>query len=98
MYEKITFEINVNSQVMIVKYDPDYIPRYLAHFEFHSPYQPPKQIPVSETGYLSHFVHVESLKNVKDIKDYACQIAHHIFIQKFGMDNNRAEDGQMSLF
>lgn len=99
MQNNITFEITIDSQPMIVHYEPDYIANYLAHFEFHSPHHPPKQIPVSETGYRSHFAYVEELKDIPDIEEYIYQVAHAIIAQKSKMNfGSEDEEEQMSLF
>ncbi len=50
----ISFRLTVEAQEMIVSYQPEWM-EGLGHFEFRSPHEPPRRIPVSETGYRSHF-------------------------------------------
>ncbi len=50
--KKITFRLTVEAQEMVVDYKPHYL-KDVGHFEFRSPHEPPRRIPVSETGYRS---------------------------------------------
>ena len=66
----ITFTIVVEAQAMIVKYMPDWMVDY-AQFEFRSPYKPARRIPVSETGYRSHFAPMAEVEACDSPHDYA---------------------------
>jgi hypothetical protein len=50
----ITFTLVIEAQETVVTYHPNWMTD-VGHFEFHSPHKPPRRIPVSETGYRSHF-------------------------------------------
>ena len=41
------------------------------HFEFRSPHQPPRRIPVSETGYRSHFAAMDDIEATDSPQEYA---------------------------
>lgn len=66
----ITFTLVIESQEMIVQYEPDWMPD-MGHFEFRSPHKPPRRIPVSETGYRSHFASMEDVEASSSPQDYA---------------------------
>jgi hypothetical protein len=66
----ITFSLIVEAQEMIVKYVPDWMVD-MGHFEFRSPHKPPRRIPVSETGYRSHFAPMDEVKASHSPEDYA---------------------------
>jgi hypothetical protein len=55
---------------MIVKYVPDWMVD-MGHFEFKSPHQPPRRIPVSETGYRSHFAPMDEVDGATSPEEYA---------------------------
>jgi hypothetical protein len=66
----ITFTLIVEAQEMIVKYVPDWMVD-MGHFEFKSPHKPPRRIPVSETGYRSHFAPMDEVNAANSPEDYA---------------------------
>jgi hypothetical protein len=43
----------------------------VGHFEFRSPHEPPRRIPLSETGYRSHFASMEDVESASSPQDYA---------------------------
>jgi hypothetical protein len=57
-----TFKIAVEAQPMVVSYQPRWRKSGYAHFEFRSPHKPARRIPVSETGYKSHFATMDDVK------------------------------------
>lgn len=57
-----TFRIVVEAQPMVVAYEPRWLKSNYAHFEFRSPHKPARRIPVSETGYQSHFAVMDDVK------------------------------------
>jgi hypothetical protein len=59
---------------MIVTYQPNWMTD-VGHFEFRSPEEPPRRIPVSETGYRSHFASMEDVKASSSPQDYAREVA-----------------------
>jgi hypothetical protein len=66
----ITFTLVVEAQEMIVEYQPDWTAD-IGHFEFRSPHKPPRRIPVSETGYRSHFASMQEVEAASSPQDYA---------------------------
>ena len=71
---RVTFTIVVEAQKMIVDYRPDWMTDY-GQFEFRSPYKPARRIPVSETGYRSHFALMEEVNAAASPQDYAREVA-----------------------
>ena len=65
-----TFRITVEAQPMVVTYQPNWMAD-MAQFEFRSPHKPPRRIPVSETGYRSHFASMDEVKAAKSPQDFA---------------------------
>ena len=92
----ITFTIVLDSQEMLVRYRPDWIShseyglRY-GHIEFRSPHQPPRRIPVSETGYLSHYPPMEHVEAFADPQDYARELAHALQHRRQPRDDDDTE-------
>jgi len=70
----LTFRISVEAQPIVVRYQPNWMDD-MAHFEFRSPYRPPRRIPISESGYFSHFASMEDVKAAKGPQRYACEAA-----------------------
>ncbi len=54
----------------IVNYKPDWMVD-MGQFEFRSPHKPRRRIPVSETGYRSHFARIEDVEAYDSPRDYA---------------------------
>jgi hypothetical protein len=65
-----TFTITVEAQRVTVRYRP-YVFGELGEFEFCSPYRPKRRIPMSETGFRSHFVPMREVKEAKSLADLA---------------------------
>jgi len=55
---------------MVVDYQPHWM-KDTGHFEFRSPHQPPRRIPVSETGYRSHFGDMDEIEAMDSPQEYA---------------------------
>lgn len=68
-----TFTVHFDGQPIEVRYTKDYFAGH-DHFEFVSPYNPPKPIPVSETGYRSRFVPGEEVLNAARLELYAQEL------------------------
>jgi hypothetical protein len=66
----VTFTLVVEAQEMIVEYQPNWSAD-TGMFEFRSPHEPPRRIPISETGYRSHFASMEDVEAAASPKDYA---------------------------
>jgi hypothetical protein len=43
----------------------------MGHFQFRSPHKPARRIPVSETGYRSHFADMDAIEAADSPEDYA---------------------------
>jgi hypothetical protein len=70
-----TFTLVVEAQEMIVTYQPNWMPD-TGHFEFRSPHEPARRIPVSETGYRSHFASMEDVEAASSPQDYARDVRY----------------------
>jgi hypothetical protein len=80
---------------MLVEYEANWMAD-TGHFVFRSPHQPPRRIPVSETGYRSHFAPMEDVEAASSPQDYARNIVLS-FLQS--RRPARREDGdQLPLF
>ena len=91
----ITFTLVIEAQEMIVSYQPNWMTD-VGHFEFRSPEEPPRRIPVSETGYRSHFASMTDVEASASPQDYARDVA-------LGMLRSRgktatADSNQLPLF
>jgi hypothetical protein len=69
----ITYRLTVEWQEMIVEFKPDGATTGfpMGQFTFRSPHEPPRRIPVSETGYRTHFAPMEEINSYKSPKAYA---------------------------
>jgi hypothetical protein len=70
----ITFSLVIEAQEMIVDYQPNWMAD-TGHFEFRSPHEPRRRIPVSETGYRSHFAPMDEVEASASPQDYARDVA-----------------------
>ncbi len=70
---KVAFRLVVEAQEMLVTYEPNWSAGEYAfgHFEFKSPYKPPRRIAISETGYHSHFAPMDEIKASESPEAYA---------------------------
>ena len=89
----ITFSLVVEAQEMIVKYIPNWMAD-TGQFEFRSPHKPPRRIPVSETGYRSHFANMEDVQASPSPHDYA----RDFVLAQIRRSIVREEDHQLPLF
>jgi hypothetical protein len=64
------FRISVEGQEMVVEYEPDWMDG-MGHFQFRSPHEPARRIPVSETGYRSHFAGMDEIEDAESPQAYA---------------------------
>jgi hypothetical protein len=91
----ITFTIVIDAQEIVVSYRPHWM-QDVGHFEFRSPYKPRRPIPISETGYLSHFADMKDIESATSPQDFARDAALTMLSSERNTD---AEDGgQLSLF
>jgi hypothetical protein len=90
----MTFRISVEAQEMIVTYNPRWT-SYFGQFEFRSPHNPPRRIPVSQSGYLSHFVPTAEVKAAKSVQAFARDEALTLIQCKL---SRRPDPRQLPLF
>jgi hypothetical protein len=88
-----TFTITVEAQPMVVSYQP--LRSGYGHFEFRSPHKPARRIPVSETGYRSHFASIADVKEARSPQDFARQFA---FALLRSMQSRPEDPRQLTLF
>jgi hypothetical protein len=95
---KTVFTLTIDAQEMSVHYHP-YWTKGLApygFFEFRSPSEPRRRIPVSETGYRSYFAPMHEIEDAPSVEEYARIVALAIIARQSGP---AAEDAdQLSLF
>ena len=83
---------------MVVHYRPHYfaIADY-AHFEFTSRYQPARRIPVSDTGYRSHFSPMHEVEAAPSVEEYAHRLV--LALMRINPNESDEEEGsQLPLF
>jgi len=94
------FNLTVEGQEMRLRYTPNWWPgKYpYGHFEFLSPHEPRRRIPVSVTGYLSHFAPMAEIEAAPSPLDYAREVVLTLLREREGRPA-KAEDGrQLRLF
>jgi hypothetical protein len=68
------------------------------HFEFRSPHSPSRGIPVSETGYLSHFAPMADIEAAGSVEGFARRIVEAIMAKSRKGKRFRNDSDQLSLF
>jgi len=91
----ITFILVIEAQEMIVTYQPNWMTD-VGHFEFRSPHEPARRIPVSESGYRSYFAPMEAVENASSPQDYARDLALSMLM--LGQNLEAKNRNQLSLF
>jgi hypothetical protein len=91
------FTISVEGQEMRVRYEPNWA-RFAsyAHIEFLSTQEPRRRIPVSATGYRSHFSPMADVESFATVEEYAHELALAIMRDKGPVDDE--DEAQGSLF
>jgi hypothetical protein len=89
------FTITVEAQEIAVSYQPHWTTD-IGHFEFRSPHEPRRPIPISETGYRSHFSAMADIEAAASPRDFAREVALDILRSEKFSDGD--ERGQLSLF
>lgn len=95
---EIWFPLIIDSQEMLVRYRPQFLHKDYAQFEFHSPNQQKRRIPVSETGYRSHFAPLKEVEAAPSLEEYARILAVALISKKAGFAEEDEEQDQLSLF
>ena len=94
--KKITFKLTVEAQEMVVDYKPHWM-KDLGLFEFRSPCKPARRIPVSETGYRSHFADMAEIEAAASPKEYA-RLAVLAILHGKSQAAAKVDDDQLALF
>jgi len=89
-----TFTIVIDAQEIVVDYRAHWMTD-VGHFEFRSPHNPPRRIPVSETGYRSYFAAMEDVEASASPQEFAREIALALIQSQRTVKD---EPGQASLF
>lgn len=100
MKQDLTFTLMIEAQEMTVHYWPNTFasPEYV-HFEFKSPQEPKRRIPVSETGYRSHFAPQWEVDAAPSVEEYARAVALALMQAKSCPDDDSECGGsQLALF
>jgi hypothetical protein len=92
---RVTFTITIDAQEMRVDYKPHWMPD-LGHFEFRSPHEPPRPIPISETGYRSEFAPMADVEAAASPQDFAREVALDLLRSETSTAGE--DEGQLSLF
>jgi hypothetical protein len=90
----VTFRITVEAQPVVVRYQPNWMGD-MGQFEFRSPYRPPRRTPLSNSGYLSHFVPIDEVKAAKSPQDFAREEALALLRSRRRVSN---EPNELPLF
>jgi hypothetical protein len=100
MQEENIFTLTIDAQEMQVRYRPQYfVAGDYAHFEFTSPHDPRRRIPVSETGYRSYFAPTWEIAAAPSVEEYARAVALNVMRgTSCSDDDGEDEGGQFALF
>jgi hypothetical protein len=98
--KKQRFTLTIEGQPMLVEYTPNWMDGEFAtgHFEYRSPHKPARRIPVSETGYRSHFASMDEIEAADSPEEYARLFALCIIRRAPAARISEAERVQPSLF
>jgi hypothetical protein len=94
----LVFSLVIEAQEMVVQYEPNWSEGEFAcgHFEFRSPHEPPRRIPVSETGYRSHFASMEEIASFENPEAFAKAYVKAVLRSTRPRDPHASD--QLSLF
>jgi hypothetical protein len=104
MQPEVRFTLTIEAQDMRVRYRPDYFTSAdYGHFEFRSPHEPARRIPVSETGYCSHFSPMWQIREAPSVEEYARAVALLLMRRRPEPDDGEADEladdrRQLALF
>jgi len=100
MPQEMTFTLTIDAQEILVRYRPRYfIAADYAHFKFTSPHTPLRRIPVSETGYRSHFSPMHEVEAAPSVEEFARALALALLTSKKSNDGDTEDcSKQMDLF
>jgi hypothetical protein len=86
--------VAIDGQEMVVDYRPHWMPD-LGHFEFRSSHEPRRPIPVSQTGYRSHFAAMEDVEASASPQEFAREVAVAMLQSRRTVKD---DPGQLPLF
>ncbi len=89
-----TFTIVIDAQEIVVDYRAHWMTD-IGHFEFRSPHNPRRRIPVSESGYRSYFAAMADVDASASPQDFAREVALSLLQSRRTVKD---EPGQASLF
>jgi hypothetical protein len=98
---EITFTIRINAQDILVRYRPRYFESAdYGRFEFLSPHEPRRRIPLSETGYRNHFAPMHEVEAASSLEAYAHALAAALIGARSGPndDHEWEQPAQLGLF
>jgi hypothetical protein len=100
MEQDITFTLTIDAQDIMVRYRPRYfVAADYAHFEFTSPHEPKRRIPISETGYRSHFSPMHEIETAPSVEEYARALVLGLMGMKSEPEDVGEEEAQqLALF
>jgi hypothetical protein len=90
----------IEAQEMLVSFEPNWTGGEFpyGHFEFRSPFEPSRRIPVSETGYRSHFAPMAEIEAYESAEEFARAFVMAV-IKNAGRGKSQATNAeQLSLF
>ncbi len=92
------FTITIDTQPVAVRFQPRRFADY-GHFEFTSPH-PGGRLPMSATGYRSHFSPMWEVEEAPSVEAYARELGHALARQKAPALHDDADSGdrQLTLF
>jgi hypothetical protein len=93
-HRRKTFTIVVEAQPMVVSYEPHWMGD-MAKFEFRSPNKPPRRIPLSDSGYLSHYAAMEDVKSARSPEDF---VRNLVLLRLNSRASRPADPRQLALF
>jgi len=99
MPEGMAFTLTIGGQEILVCYRPRYFAAAdYAHFEFTSPFNPRRRIPLSDTGYRSHFSPMHEVEAAPDVLEYARVLAIALMDAEKSTGAAKDVNGQLDLF
>ncbi len=100
MQQEAIFTLTIDAQDIRVRYRPRYfVGADYAHFEFTSPHEPKRRIPISGTGYRSHFSPMHEIEAAPSVEEYARAVVLAIMGMKSEPEDATEEDAQqLALF
>jgi hypothetical protein len=97
---QVVFSLTIEAQEVLVAYTPYWMggEAPYGHFEFFSPHEPPRRIPVSETGYRSHFAPMHEVEAAPSPQDYAREVALALVRWRQSAERIEEQNAQLPLF